>query len=64
MRLRDAIHHVEKRVLPQLKGTDAIAVHALLTLAKRVRRIHPQLRLVERAFSDPNEHVNQQELLK
>lgn len=59
MRIDDAIKHAQKNVLPKLKAEDAVALHVLIELAKRVRRWQKPLRQLADAFSPKEPELNQ-----
>lgn len=59
MNLRDAVRHAQKLVDDEkLTGKDAIAVHCLVQLSKKVLRVQKPLRQLERALC-PKEELNQ-----
>ena len=64
MRLQHAIRHVQRMVdQGTLTGVDAIAVHCLVQLAKKVLRVQVPIRQLERAIC-PKEELNQTSLFE
>lgn len=62
MRIDDAIKHAQKNVLPKLKTEDAVALHVLIELAKRVRRFQRPIRQLADVFSPAAPELNQVQL--
>ena len=64
MKIDHAIKHAQT-MIPELKGKDAVAVHVLVELAKRARRLQKPIRQLADAFA-PKEaaELNQIPLFK
>lgn len=60
MRLSDAVVHARKLV-PQLKGVDGVAVHVLVEACARLLDARAAIRKVAQAI-DPQENLNQADL--
>jgi hypothetical protein len=58
VKLNDAIRHAEEAV-KAMKGTDAAAVHSLIEVAKRVRRLQNPVRQLADAFAPHSPELNQ-----
>jgi hypothetical protein len=59
MKLRHAIRHVESMIAEEgVHGTDLVAIHVLVELAKKVERVQKPLRQLERALC-PTEDLSQ-----
>jgi len=61
VKLEHAIEHAQAMV-PGLKGKDAVAVHVLVEIAKRAKRLRKPVRQLADALSPRESELNQESL--
>lgn len=61
MKLDHAIKHAQE-MIPELTGKDAVAVHVLVEIAKRARRLQKPIRQMADAFAPKEADLNQESL--
>jgi hypothetical protein len=61
VKLDAAIKHAQE-MLPNLKGEDAVAVHVLVEMGKRAKRLQRPIRQLADAFAPRAPELNQTEL--